>query len=116
MDGEEADGEEHFEEEDAQEPEAEMNQITMMVREDDDGTTSCQRTFESAGCLSVRSVQVTRFEWLVDSGATCHILSEKWIKQHKITHEYKGSPPIWKSTGFDGEMNHWQYCICMRFA
>ena len=28
--------------------------------------------------------------WLVDSGATCHIVSEKWVKHYTVSFEYQG--------------------------
>ena len=96
--GEEADeGQHDVDEEETQEPEAEVNQITMMVKQDD--PISCTSSFESAGLLSVRTVQTSKLEWLVDSGATCHILSERWSKQYKIVHTYKGPPPTLKGAG-----------------
>ena len=37
--------------------------------------------------------------WLVDSGATCHIVSEKWVKHHTVSFEYQGPRPSLKGAG-----------------
>ena len=34
--------------------------------------------------------------WLVDSGATCHIVSEKWVKHYTVSFEYPGPSPSLK--------------------
>ena len=34
--------------------------------------------------------------WLVDSGATCHIVSEKWVKHYTVSYEYPGPSPSLK--------------------
>ena len=34
--------------------------------------------------------------WLVDSGATCHIVSEKWVKHYTVSFEYQGPRPSLK--------------------
>ena len=37
--------------------------------------------------------------WLVDSGATCHIVSEKWVKHYRVSFEYPGPSPSLKGAG-----------------
>ena len=37
--------------------------------------------------------------WLVDSGATCHIVSEKWVKHYTVSFEYPGPSPSLKGAG-----------------
>ena len=37
--------------------------------------------------------------WLVDSGATCHILAEEWLKLSEVKYWYRGSAPILRGAG-----------------
>ena len=37
--------------------------------------------------------------WLVDSGATCHIVSEKWVQHYTVSFEYQGPRPSLKGAG-----------------
>ena len=37
--------------------------------------------------------------WLVDSGATCHIVSENWVKHYRVSFEYPGPSPSLKGAG-----------------
>ena len=37
--------------------------------------------------------------WLVDSGATCHIVSEKWVKHYTVSFQYQGPRPSLKGAG-----------------
>ena len=37
--------------------------------------------------------------WLVDSEATCHIVSEKWVKHYTVSFEYPGRSPSLKGAG-----------------
>ena len=37
--------------------------------------------------------------WLVDSGATCHIVAEECLKLYKVKHWYQGSAPILRGAG-----------------
>ena len=41
--------------------------------------------------------------WLVDSGATCHIISEKWVKHYRVSFQYPGPSPSLKGAG-DNEL------------
>ena len=33
-------------------------------------------------------------QWLVDSGATCHIVSERHVHHYQVSHVYPGPPPV----------------------
>ena len=37
--------------------------------------------------------------WLIDSGATCHIVSERWVKHYTVSFEYPGPSPSLKGAG-----------------
>ena len=37
--------------------------------------------------------------WLVDSGATCHIISERWLSHYKVVYRYEVGIPVLKGTG-----------------
>ena len=37
--------------------------------------------------------------WLVDSEATCHIVSEKWVKHYTVSYEYPGPSPSLNGAG-----------------
>ena len=37
--------------------------------------------------------------WLVDSGATCQIVSEEWVKHYRVSFEYPGPSPSLKGAG-----------------
>ena len=37
--------------------------------------------------------------WLVDSGATCHIISERWLSQYKVVYRYEVGIPVLKGAG-----------------
>ena len=108
-------GEEPCEAEESQEPEVEQeggNQAAMVVKsfavktESDaggpkgaTGTSSTERpvTHHLSSTLEgfVGSVGIgdPKTCWLVDSGATCHIVSEKWVKHYTVSFEYPGPSP-----------------------
>ena len=114
-------GEEPCEAEESQEPEVEQeggNQAAMVVKsfavktESDaggpkgaTGTSSTERpvTHHLSSTLQefVGSVGVgdPKTCWLVDSGATCHIVSEKWVKHYTVSFEYPGPSPSLKGAG-----------------
>ena len=114
-------GEEPCEAEESQEPEVEQeggNQAAMVVKsfavktESDaggpkgaTGTSSTERpvTHHLSSTLEgfVGSVGIgdTKTCWLVDSGATCHIVSEKWVKHYTVSFEYPGPSPSLKGAG-----------------
>ena len=105
-------GEEPCEAEESQEPEVEQeggNQAAMVVKsfavktESDaggpkraPGASSTERpvTHHLSSTLEgfVGSVGIgdPKTCWLVDSGATCHIVSEKWVKHYTVSFEYPG--------------------------
>ena len=37
--------------------------------------------------------------WLVDSGATCHIISERWLSHYKVVYRYEVGIPVLKGAG-----------------
>ena len=37
--------------------------------------------------------------WLVDSGATCHIISERWLPHYKVVYKYEVGIPVLKGAG-----------------
>ena len=37
--------------------------------------------------------------WLVDSGATCHIISERWLSHYKVVYKYEAGIPVLKGAG-----------------
>ena len=114
-------GEEPCEAEESQEPEVEQeggNQAAMVVKsfavktESDaggpkgaTGTSSTERpvTHHLSSTLEgfVGSVGIgdPKTCWLVDSGATCHIVSEKWVKHYTVSFEYPGPSPSLKGAG-----------------
>ena len=40
-----------------------------------------------------------RRRWLVDSGATCHIIAERWLSNYKIVYRYEVGIPVLKEAG-----------------
>ena len=114
-------GEEPCEAEESQEPEVEQeggNQAAMVVKsfavktgsdaggpEGATGTSSTERpvTHHLSSTLQdfVGSVGIgdPKTCWLVDSGATCHIVSEKWVKHYTVSFEYPGPSPSLKGAG-----------------
>ena len=40
-----------------------------------------------------------RRRWLVDSGATCHIIAERWLSNYKIVYRYEVGIPVLKGAG-----------------
>ena len=114
-------GEEPEEAEESQEPEVEQdggNQAAMVVKsfavktgsdaggpKGATGTSSTERpvTHHLSSTLEgfVGSVGVgdPKTCWLVDSGATCHIVSEKWVKHYTVSYEYPGPSPSLKGAG-----------------
>ena len=114
-------GEEPCEAEESQEPEVEQeggNQAAMVVKsfavktgsdaggpKGATGTSSTERpvTHHLSSTLEgfVGSVGIgdPKTCWLVDSGATCHIVSEKWVKHYTVSFEYPGPSPSLKGAG-----------------
>ena len=114
-------GEEPCEAEESQEPEGEQeggNQAAMVVKSfavktgsdaggprGATGTSSTERpvTHHLSSTLQeyVGSVGIgdSKTCWLVDSGATCHIVSEKWVKHYTVSFVYPGPSPCLKGAG-----------------
>ena len=114
-------GEEPCEAEESQEPEVEQdggNQAAMVVKsfavktgsdaggpKGATGTSSTERpvTHHLSSTLEgfIGSVGIgdPKTCWLVDSGATCHIVSEKWVKHYTVSFEYPGPSPSLKGAG-----------------
>ena len=114
-------GEEPCEAEESQEPEVEQeggNQAAMVVKsfavktgsdaggpKGATGTSSTERpvTHHLSSTLQeyVGSVGIgdSKTCWLVDSGATCHIVSEKWVKHYVVSFVYPGPFPCLKGAG-----------------
>ena len=61
------------------------------------GTSSTERPVE--GFVGSVGVGDPKTCWLVDSGATCHIVSEKWVKHYTVSYEYPGPSPSLKGAG-----------------
>ena len=91
-----------------QEPENEEapeGQVTMMIGEASSGTRGSERGMEQylsaeahrsdahQGVWSVGSGEPSH-QWLVDSGATCHIVSEGFVHCYQVSHVYPGPPPV----------------------
>ena len=114
-------GEEPCEAEEAQEPEGEQedgNQAAMVVKSfavktgsdaggprGATGTSSTERPVahhlsstlqDFVGSVGIGDPKTC---WLVDSGATCHIVSEKWVKHYTVSFEYPGPSPSLKGAG-----------------
>ena len=114
-------GEEPYEAEESQEPEGEQedgNQAAMVVKSfavktgsdaggprGATGTSSTERPVahhlsstlqDFVGSVGIGDPKTC---WLVDSGATCHIVSEKWVKHYTVSFEYPGPSPSLKGAG-----------------
>ena len=87
-----------------------QEQITMCVKDQDAGTSRTEgpvteahrvdeinvpEKFQSTG------VGVPKRRWLVDSGATCHIISERWLSSYKVLYRYEVGIPVLKGAGDD---------------
>ena len=85
-------------------------QITMCVKECESGTsrnegpvaeTESHRVDEINLFEKFQSIGVgdPRRRWLVDSGATCHIIAERWLSNYKIVYRYEVGIPVLKGAG-----------------
>ena len=85
-------------------------QITMCVKEDESGTSrnegpvaenESHRVDEINLFEKFQSIGVgdPRRRWLVDSGATCHIIAERWLSNYKIVYRYEVGIPVLKGAG-----------------
>ena len=107
------DGEEWEAEEEGEDPEVDedQDQVAMMVLAR--STESTEGVGASTSEPVVHSVthpleyllstqglgKDLKTHWLVDSGATCHIVAEEWLKLYKVKHWYPGSAPILRGAG-----------------
>ena len=110
VEGEEEDGEQDEDYEDEGEPEGDdeehpepegedpsgsvnqINRMTMCVRGKPDEINLAEK-FQSIG------VGDPKRRWLVDSGATCHIISERWLSHYKVVYKYEVGIPVLKGAG-----------------
>ena len=90
-----------------------MNQIheqmTMCVKKQNAGTsrteaqpvTEAHRVDEINLSEKFQSIGVgdPKRRWLVDSGATCHIISERWLSSYKVLYRYEVGIPVLKGAG-----------------
>ena len=85
-------------------------QITMCVKECESGTSrnegpvaenESHRVDEINLFEKFQSIGVgdPRRRWLVDSGATCHIIAERWLSNYKIVYRYEVGIPVLKGAG-----------------
>ena len=84
--------------------------VTMCVKEDGSGTSrnegpvaenESHRVDEINLFEKFQSIGVgdPRRRWLVDSGATCHIIAERWLSNYKIVYRYEVGIPVLKGAG-----------------
>ena len=124
VDGEEEQDDQEYDDEDQgedhPEPEADPSaggsvkqiheQITMCVKEEESGTSrnegpvaenESHRVDEINLFEKFQSIGVgdPRRRWLVDSGATCHIIAERWLSNYKIVYRYEVGIPVLKGAG-----------------
>ena len=85
-------------------------QITMCVKDCESGTSrnegpvaenESHRVDEINLFEKFQSIGVgdPRRRWLVDSGATCHIIAERWLSNYKIVYRYEVGIPVLKGAG-----------------
>ena len=85
-------------------------QITMCVKEEESRTSrnegpvaenESHRVDEINLFEKFQSIGVgdPRRRWLVDSGATCHIIAERWLSNYKIVYRYEVGIPVLKGAG-----------------
>ena len=107
------DGEEWEAEEEGEDPEVDedQDQVAMMVLAK--STESTEGVGASTSEPVVHSVthpleyllstqglgKDLKTHWLVDSGATCHIVAEEWLKLYKVKHWYPASAPTLRGAG-----------------
>ena len=116
----EDDGEPEGDDEEHPEPEGEdpsgsvnqINQMTMCVRGKPvtvaTSSSSTERVGSEQHCVDeinlsekFQSIGVgdPKRRWLVDSGATCHIISERWLSHYKVVYKYEVGIPVLKGAG-----------------
>ena len=116
----EDEGEPEGDDEEHPEPEGEdpsgsvnqFNQMTMCVREKPMTVAASSSSTERVGSEQHRVDEINLSEkfqsigvgdpkrrWLVDSGATCHIISERWLSHYKVVYKYEVGIPVLKGAG-----------------
>ena len=109
----EGDGEENPEPE-GQDPNGsvnKMNQMTMCIRGKPKSSAVAASSCSAVGelhrvdeinlaekFLSIGGEDPKR-RWLVDSGATCHIISERWLSHYKVVYKHEVGIPVLKGAG-----------------
>ena len=84
--------------------------ITMCVKEGESGTSRNVRPVAENESHRVDEINLfekfqpigvgdPRRRWLVDSGATCHIIAERWLSNYKIVYRYEVGIPVLKGAG-----------------
>ena len=85
-------------------------QITMCVKDCQSGTSRTERPVSESESRRVDEINLSekfqsigvgdpRRRWLVDSGATCHIISERWLSNYRILFRYEVGIPVLKGAG-----------------
>ena len=116
----EDDGDPEGDDEEHPEPEGEdpsgsvnqINQMTMCVRGKPVTVATSNSSTERVGSEQHRVDEINLSEkfqsigvgdpkrrWLVDSGATCHIISERWLSHYKVVYKYEVGIPVLKGAG-----------------
>ena len=116
----EDDGDPEGDDEEHPEPEGEdpsgsvnqVNQMTMCVRGKPVTVATSSSSTERVGSEQHRVDEINLSEkfqsigvgdpkrrWLVDSGATCHIISERWLSHYKVVYKYEVGIPVLKGAG-----------------
>ena len=116
----EDDGDPEGDDEEHPEPEGEdpsgsvnqVNQMTMCVRGKPVAVATSSSSTERVGSEQHRVDEINLSEkfqsigvgdpkrrWLVDSGATCHIISERWLSHYKVVYKYEVGISVLKGAG-----------------
>ena len=80
-------------------------QVTMCVKNHDAGTSRNERPVTESEAHRVDEITFLigvgdpKRRWLVDSGATCHIISERWLSSYKVLYRYEVGIPVLKGAG-----------------
>ena len=85
-------------------------QITMCVKEEESRTSRNEGPVAESESHRVDEINLfekfqsigvgdPRRRWLVDSGATCHIIAERWLSNYKIVYRYEVGIPVLKGAG-----------------
>ena len=85
-------------------------QITLCVKEGESGTSRNEQPVAESESHRVDEINLfekfqsigvgdPRRRWLVDSGATCHIIAERWLSNYKMVYRYEVGIPVLKGAG-----------------